>query len=196
MSQTFFHVVFVTIFLGFTFVRVVYQRRAQLTRGNAEYREGRTHVALRLIFGIPFIAGVLAYLVRPSTLSFAQFPLPQWLQWVGLTLGIASLPLIWWVQWALDANFSTVLHVREEHTLVQHGPYRWVLHPMYTVLIMHGLAWLLLTGNWLVGGVFLVSLGIIIVTRLRNEEAAMLEKFGDAYRAYMAKTGRFLPRLA
>jgi protein-S-isoprenylcysteine O-methyltransferase Ste14 len=30
---------------------------------------------------------------------------------------------------------------------------------------------------------------------VRNEEAAMVEKFGDAYRGYMQKTGRFLPRI-
>jgi protein-S-isoprenylcysteine O-methyltransferase Ste14 len=37
---------------------------------------------------------------------------------------------------------------------------------------------------------------IIIALRLKNEEAAMIEKFGDDYREYMAQTGRFLPKLS
>jgi protein-S-isoprenylcysteine O-methyltransferase Ste14 len=110
-------------------------------------------------------------------------------------LGLASLPLIWWVQWALDINFSTTLHVRDKHTLVRHGPYRWVRHPMYTALYIHLLAILLLTANWFVGGMFLLMQTIIIALRLRNEEAAMVEKFGNEYREYMKHTGRFLPKL-
>jgi protein-S-isoprenylcysteine O-methyltransferase Ste14 len=31
--------------------------------------------------------------------------------------------------------------------------------------------------------------------RVRHEEAVLTDAFGDAYRAYMLRTGRFLPRL-
>jgi protein-S-isoprenylcysteine O-methyltransferase Ste14 len=196
LNQSFFHVAFVIVFLGFTVIRAFYHRQAQRVRGRAEYREGWLHVGLRLVFGLPFIAAVFVYMAWPPLLGFAQFALPAWLQWIGLALGAASLLLIWWVQWALDANFSTVLHVRAEHTLVSHGPYRWVRHPMYTVLYLNGLAALLLSSNWLIGGFFLIALTLIVVTRLAREEAAMIEKFGDAYREYMGRTGRFLPRLA
>jgi protein-S-isoprenylcysteine O-methyltransferase Ste14 len=110
-------------------------------------------------------------------------------------MGLASLPLIVWVQQALGSNFSTTLHVREEHTLVTHGPYRWVRHPMYTVLYLHFISIFLLTQNWFIGGVFLVALTLIVGLRLKNEEATMVDKFGEAYRSYMLRTGRFLPRL-
>ena len=53
----------------------------------------------------------------------------------------------------------------------------------------------LLTGNWFIGGFFLGALTLIVATRLKREEQAMLDKFGDQYRAYMQQTGRFLPRL-
>jgi len=134
-------------------------------------------------------------MVRPGLLAWATVELPEWLQWLGVLLGLASLPLIWWVQEALGSNFSTTLHVRSEHTLVTQGPYRWVRHPMYTVLYMVLLAVFLLTGNWLISGVFLVSMTMIVLFRLGNEEAVMLEKFGEDYRRYMQRTGRFLPRL-
>jgi protein-S-isoprenylcysteine O-methyltransferase Ste14 len=196
MNDFLFHLTFIFVFLGFTVIRALFHRKAQQSRGTVEYKEGRLHVGLRLIVGLPFIGAVFAYMIWPPILGWAQFPLAEWLRWLGVVLGLASLPLIWWVQWALDDNFSTVLHVRSEHALVTHGPYRWVRHPMYTVLYMNGLAALLLTANWLIGGVYLLSLTSIVVTRVRREEAAMLEKFGPAYRDYMARTGQFLPRLA
>jgi protein-S-isoprenylcysteine O-methyltransferase Ste14 len=57
------------------------------------------------------------------------------------------------------------------------------------------LSLVLLTGNWFIGGVPLLALTLVVVWRLGREEAAMIEKFGDDYRAYMRRSGRFLPRL-
>jgi protein-S-isoprenylcysteine O-methyltransferase Ste14 len=99
-----------------------------------------------------------------------------------------------WVQRALGANFDVTLLVCAEHTLVTTGPYRWVCHPMYSVLFLFELA-VLLTANWFVGGVPLVALTLIVATRAKREEAVMLNTFGEAYRHYMERTGRFLPRL-
>jgi protein-S-isoprenylcysteine O-methyltransferase Ste14 len=195
-NELFFHLVFVGVFVAFTVVRALYQRAADQTQGQVEFKEGIRHRALRLVFGIPFMLIVVAYMIRPGILAWAKAPLPLWLQWLGVILGLASIPLIWWVQQALGSNFSTTLHVRQEHTLVTHGPYRWVRHPMYTVLYIHFLAVFLLTSNWLIGGGFLGALTLIVATRTRREEATMIEKFGQAYRDYMSRTGRFLPRLA
>ena len=195
MDKSFFHAVFVVVFVAFTLIRASYQRKAVQTRGRVEFKEGKLLTAFRLILGIPFMLGLLGYLIRPSLFAWADFPLPQWAQWIGVFLGLASLPLIVWTHRALGSNFSTTLHVREEHTLVTDGPYRWVRHPMYAVLYIHFIAILLLTGNWFIGGVFLVAQTLIIARRLKNEETAMIEKFGDGYRQYMRRTGRFLPRL-
>jgi protein-S-isoprenylcysteine O-methyltransferase Ste14 len=194
MTQTFFHLVFVFVFLAFTAIRAAYHRKAALTSGKVEYREGQLHRALRLLFGLPFIALLLAYMFRPAVLSWAEFDLPAWAQWLGVILGLASLPLIGWVQQALGSNFSTTLHVRAEHTLVTQGPYRWVRHPMYSVLYLHLIAVFLLTQNWFIGGFSLLALTLIVATRLRKEEATMLEKFGDQYFMYMQCSGRFLPK--
>ena len=195
MDGIFFHWMFVFIFVGFSLIRAYYHRLAENTKGQVEYREGRLHVALRLLVGIPFMLTLVAYMVQPSILDWARIQFPAWMQWIGVALGLASLPLIWWVQSALGSNFSTVLHVRDEHTLVTSGPYRWVRHPMYTVLYMNLLAAFLLTENWLIGGVFLVSLTLIVASRIHREEQTMLEKFGGQYQDYMQQTGRFLPRL-
>jgi protein-S-isoprenylcysteine O-methyltransferase Ste14 len=196
MNDTFFHLLLIGVFAGFTVIRAFYHRKAVRERGLVEYKEGSPLLAFRMIVGIPFIAALFAYLIQPSVLAWARLPLPEWTQWLGAALGLVSLPLIWWVQWALDANFSTVLHVRAEHTLVTHGPYRWVRHPMYSVLYLWATAVFLLSQNWLIAAGFVLPLTVIVVTRLQNEETAMTEKFGDEYRRYMQRTGRFLPRLS
>jgi protein-S-isoprenylcysteine O-methyltransferase Ste14 len=195
MSQTFFHLVFVVTFVAFTLIRMYYHRKARTTAGKVTYIEGKTHTALRALFGIPYILLLFVYMFAPSILGFAVIPLPEWAQWIGAVLCAAVLPLIWWVQRALGSNFATTLHVRDEHTLVTAGPYRWVRHPMYTAFFIQAVGLLLLTRNWFIGGVYLLALTVIVVTRTANEERTMLDKFGEQYRIYMQRTGRFVPKL-
>ena len=195
MSQTFFHNVFVVFFALFAVIRVYFQWRARQIQGQVEYKEGKLNTALRALIGAMFFLGVLFYIVRPQVLAWAELPLPQWLQWLGVILGVVSLPLLTWTQQSLGSNFSTTLHVRQEHTLVTSGPYRYMRHPMYTALFLSMLAILLLTRNWIVGGVPLVGLFVIVLLRVQREERAIIEKFGDAYREYMKRTGRFVPLL-
>jgi len=194
-EQTIFHLIFVASFTAFTFIRMVYHRKAAQGMGKAEFKEGRLNFTLRKGFGIPFILALFAYMFYPPLLSWAAIDLPAWAQWIGVVLSLSVVPLILWIQHALGLNFSTTLHVREEHTLVTSGPYERVRHPMYTVLFLQAVGFLLLTRNLLIGGVYLAALIIVVVSRINNEEKAMLEKFGDEYHEYMQRTGRFLPRL-
>jgi protein-S-isoprenylcysteine O-methyltransferase Ste14 len=58
------------------------------------------------------------------------------------------------------------------------------------------IAFFLLSANWLIGLTGIVGITSVIASRLKREEALMIEKFGDRYRAYIEHTGRFLPRLS
>ena len=109
-------------------------------------------------------------------------------------LGIGTLPLFVWTHEALGKNWSADLVIKEEHALVTGGPYRWVRHPMYTAFFGSSLAYFLLSANWVIG---LTGLGtsVLLAARVDKEEALMIEEFGDDYRAYMRRTGRFLPRM-
>ncbi len=84
--------------------------------------------------------------------------------------------------------------IKDSHTLVTSGPYRWVRHPIYTSYFALALSLFLLTTNLFIG-LALLALSILLASRVEGEEALLLERFGDEYRAYMQRTGRFLPRL-
>ena len=57
-----------------------------------------------------------------------------------------------------------------------------------------GLATFLISANWFMGIVFLAYF-TMAASMVSSEEATLIEKFGDEYRAYIQRTGRFLPRL-
>ncbi len=175
-------------------MRIYYRRKAVRGRQQVEYREGWLNMAVRGTFGALYIGGTVVYIFYPAYLAWAVFPLPQWARWIGALLSIASLALLWWVQWVLDIHFDTTLHVQEGHKLVTNGPYRWVRHPMYSALFLMGLGYLLLSANWMIGGLMIASVVLLVWARLGGEEALLIETFGEQYREYMQRTGRFTPK--
>jgi protein-S-isoprenylcysteine O-methyltransferase Ste14 len=44
-------------------------------------------------------------------------------------------------------------------------------------------------------GLVSVAVLVMLLVRLPKEEAKLIERFGDEYRAYTERTGRLLPRL-
>lgn len=94
---------------------------------------------------------------------------------------------------SLGRNFAPTVQLHEQQVLVTSGPYRWVRHPMYTVLYLFALAPFLVSANWGIRLAWLAGVMAVLGLRVQREEAALLDKFGDDYRAYMRRTGRFLP---
>jgi protein-S-isoprenylcysteine O-methyltransferase Ste14 len=136
-----------------------------------------------------------AYLVSPTSVRWASLPLPGWLRWVGAALSLVAVPpLLFWTFFSLGRNLTDTVVTRRQHTLVTHGPYRWVRHPFYDVVFLWGLSLFLLASNWLFG-VLIVGFAAMQRARSRIEEAKLSERFGDEYRAYQGRTGKFFPKL-
>ena len=101
--------------------------------------------------------------------------------------------LLVWTFRCLGKNLTDTVVTRQQHTLVVHGPYRWVRHPFYDSAALLMVAVSLIAANWfllLTGG---LAFGLLVV-RTQTEEEKLLARFGEAYRAYMKLNGRFLPR--
>jgi protein-S-isoprenylcysteine O-methyltransferase Ste14 len=58
-----------------------------------------------------------------------------------------------------------------------------------------GMAQTLLLQNWIAGWAGLVLFLPMYVSRVPREEQLMMEQFGEAYREYVKRTGRIVPRL-
>lgn len=150
-------------------------------------------VTLRPV-GIVCMLGLLVYLANPEWMAWSALPLPIWLRWVGVGLGVAGGALLVWTFATIGKNITDTVVTRRDHTLVTHGPYRWVRHPFYVAAALSWLANGLATANWFIFATGAIALALI---RLRTpiEEANLLARFGDAYRDYMQRTPRFVPRL-
>ena len=176
-------------------IAVYHRLKSQATREKLDRRQEGLFILLTLRpVGIIAMLGLIAYMVSPSWMAWSSVSLPSWLRWIGVGVGTVAGGLLIWTLHSLGKNLTDTVVTRREHTLVTTGPYRWVRHPFYDSVALFVLANSLVAANWflfLTGGLALV----LILVRTRKEEEKLLVRFGDAYRAYMERTGRFLPRI-
>ena len=156
-------------------------------------REGKVMFGIRFVSFFLLIAWLVFYAVNPSWMQAILIPFPAWLRWAGFVLGLVSLALGTWVQAALGKEWSAQLQLRAEHHLVTTGPYARVRHPLYTAGFGIGVAFALVSANWVFAALAVVSI-VGMAARVPREEQMMVEEFGAEYEAYMQKTGRFFPK--
>ncbi len=187
-----FEVIFLAGFIAGSVIRKVYTFRARGSK-TANKRKSVLDIVLISAGGVG-LAAPLFYLFT-SWLDFADYDLPGWLGWVGTAVFAGALLLLWRSHADLGRNWSATLKVREGHTLVTAGVYRYMRHPMYAAHWLWAIAQALLIENWLAGLALLVTFLPLCLIRIPREEEMMLENFGEQYRQYMNRTGRLIPRL-
>ena len=172
--------------------RARYRKVRETVRRGSIRHEGRE----RVIYVLVSVAWVVVVLYPvTSWLDRFHIPIPGWIRWVGSGILLIGNLLFWWSHAALGRNWSPVTEIRVGHQLVTSGPYRYIRHPMYAAFFLAGIGLSLLTANWVVACAYLGSVTLMYVLRVSSEEEMMLEQFGDAYRDYMDRTGRLVPRL-
>jgi protein-S-isoprenylcysteine O-methyltransferase Ste14 len=134
------------------------------------------------------------YLINPAWMAWSNIGLPEWVRWLGVIIGVAAVVGIYWLFSSIGSGITPTSATRKEHQLVTTGPYRWVRHPLYTIGSSLFIAFGMMADNW-----FIMALGMLaflgMASRTPKEEANLIEKFGDEYREYMKRTGRYLPKL-
>ncbi len=136
----------------------------------------------------------IAFMINPAWMAWSAVSLPAWLRWLGVGVGAVGGSLFIWTMHTLGKNLTDTVVTRKEHELVTGGPYRFVRHPFYGAAILAVLALSIVAANWFI--LLTGSLGwLVLVFRTNKEEANLIARFGDDYRGYMERTGRFFPRL-
>lgn len=182
------------IFLIAIMVGGYYRYRAEKAGEPISWNEeGITVMILLRLFGAIGWLSVITYLIIPDWMNWSEMPLPDWARWIGVVSGISSLPMLYWLFKSIGRNITQTVKTRKNHELVTTGPYRWVRHPLYSVGTLLFISFALISSNWFIGLMTLMSL-LMLLVRLPKEEMNLIERFGDEYRDYMRRTGRLIPK--
>ena len=97
-----------------------------------------------------------------------------------------------WARITLGRNWSAEVTFKEDHELIESGPYALVRHPIYTGLILMALGTAINYGR-AIGFALLVALCGGLWWKARQEERIMSSHFPDAYRAYKTRVRAIIP---
>lgn len=78
-----------------------------------------------------------------------------------------------WVLWALGPFWTTRIITLPEAPLVRRGPYRYLRHPNYAVVVLEIAILPLVFGAWVIAAVFSVLNAAVLIVRIRAETEAL-----------------------
>lgn len=195
-TETIFRIILPVLLVAFMAHRGYYTRKhAESAQDTVKKREEGLVSQLAGLLGMTGFAAMALYVINPGWLAWSSLALPSWLRWSGIGLALLGFALLQWAQNTIGKNWSDTPRLMKEQALVTDGPYRWVRHPIYTAFLLILGATFFISANWLIGLSWLGMAILEIISRIRFEEALMLEYFGEQYREYMKHTGRFLPKV-
>ena len=161
-------------------------------------RDGRkyplwTQIAIMLV-GLALCAAMFYFLWMPL------FAIPAGtafvLKGIGLALYLGGCAFVLWARrtlgkmWGISTSQNVKL--RDDHQIIQNGPYAFVRNPMYFGwwAAMFGLV--LLYPVWMVLLMFLFSM-IAFIGRAHREDIVLAERFGEAWTEYKKRTKFLIP---
>ncbi len=140
--------------------------RWSFARGGVESGRGHFPAMVALHTGL-LVACVVEVLV-------ADRPFLPWLGWPALALVVVSQALRWWCIATLGPRWNTRVIVVPGLPLVTGGPYRWLRHPNYVVVVLEGIALPLVHTAWVTALAFTVLNAVLLLRfRIPAEERAL-----------------------
>lgn len=152
-------------------------------RKKLKYRQGRGST---LLYVLPLLIAVW-FIETDRRLDRRILPVNLVTQAAGVLLCAAGIAFAMWARAVLGRNWSGIITVREDHELIQRGPYAAVRHPIYTGLIVALAGTVLATIPSIRGPLLLAAWTVAFLIKARLEEGVMTREFGEQYTAYKAR---------
>ena len=106
---------------------------------------------------------------------------------IGASFGV-------WARFTIGTNWSVDVTLKEDHELIERGPYALVRHPIYTALFTMLLGTAIAYGQY-ENVVIFVAAVVIFTIKMRAEEHLMTEAFPDQYPEYRRRVKAIVPFL-
>ena len=113
---------------------------------------------------------------------------------VGDVIVLAGLIVAIWARTVLGGNWSSSVTFKENHELIERGPYRLVRHPIYTGILTMTLGTAIVAGR-VAAFLGLIFFFVIFWLKSLKEEHLLTKHFPEAYPAYKARTKALIPFL-
>lgn len=114
---------------------------------------------------------------------------------LGAATFISALVYRNWAIKTLGRFWSVHVEIRDNHELIQSGPFKNVRHPVYSAALLEVIGAVLIFEAYLSSILIVILLFPAILRRIQIEEKELIQKFGSHYKEYIQRTGKLTPKL-
>ncbi len=150
---------------------VLSRRNERRIRARGAVERGRGHYSLMVALHALWIASTLVEGILRGPEVPALWPVP-------LALFLLAQALRYWAVFSLGESWNTRILVVPGAKLVRRGPYKYLDHPNYVVVVVEILAFPLIFGAWVTALVFTALNAALLYVRIREEDRALAELSG------------------
>ncbi len=147
---------------------VVARRNERRARARGAVERGRGHYPFIVALHTLWLASTLLEGILRGPELPVFWPVP-------LALFLLVQPLRYWALFSLGESWNTKILVVPGAAPVRRGPYRYLNHPNYVVVVVEILAFPLIFGAWVTAVVFTVLNAAVLYVRIREENQALAE---------------------
>lgn len=139
--------------------------------------------------------GLMILQFLPPLLPTLVWRGPMTASWVLWAVACGGLAFTWWARIHLGTLWSGRVTRKDDHRIIDTGPYGIVRHPIYTGILVALYAGLLVDAGP-VNGLGVVVLTIAFVIKARLEERFLMQELGaEAYEGYRRRVPMLVPFL-
>lgn len=176
------------ISMAIWFLSEFYYKKVLTSGQNAQKKDKSTLNILWIVI-IPSI--FLAVLI--SNVSRCPISREEWIFFLGESLIIIGILFRWIIIRSLGKYFTVDVSIREDHKIKKEGFYKYMRHPSYTFALLTFLGLGLFLNNWISFAIAFIPPFLAFNYRIKVEEQALIEQFGDEYIQYRKETKKLIP---
>lgn len=162
-----------------------------ILKSNKEDRKGKDKSTLNILWlAIPFS---IVAAITISNLSTLPITGEKWILYVGEALILIGIIFRFVIIRSLGKYFTVDVTIRQDHKIKKEGFYKYLRHPSYAFSLLTSLGLGLYLNNWLSLLFAFIPPFLAFAYRIKIEEQALVEQFGEEYVEYRKTTKKLIP---
>ncbi|WP_419869369.1 methyltransferase family protein [Chryseobacterium sp. CT-SW4] len=167
---------------------IIYKQTLKSGAADKKDKDKSTLNILWIVFLISIASAV--------TISYrTRFPVSEglWIKYMGEFLILSGLLLRFIIIRSLGKYFTVDVTIKKDHKIKKEGFYRWVRHPSYSASLLTFLGLGIYLNNWISLVLAVIPPLLAFNHRIKVEEQALVEQFGEEYIEYRKSTRKIIP---
>lgn len=162
-----------------------------MLKSGKDDKKGKDRSTLNILWlAIPFS---IAAAVTISNLSTLPITTGSWMMYVGEAFILIGIIFRFVIIRSLGKYFTVDITIKEDHKIKKEGFYKYLRHPSYAFSLLTSLGLGLYLNNWLSLILAFVPPFLAFAYRIKIEEQALIEQFGEEYIRYRKGTKKLIP---